>query len=321
MQENGLSWSLLIAVFVIHAAPATESEQSKREVVADLKITIMSTMLADRGIGEWGFAALVEVDGTRILFDTGYRPDTVAINAQELGIDLTTVNEVVLSHNHRDHTGGLTTLRERTREANGDALATAHVGHGIFWDRPRTTMPATRQAFEGLGGRFIEHTEPAEIHPGVWLSGNVPRVNPETNYPVRDDRIVESPDGTIPDTIPESMALVIVTEKGLVVVSGCGHAGLINILDHATEFTGEDRIHAVLGGFHLASASDEHLSWTAQNLAEHGVENFIGAHCTGLEPVYRFRDLTRLSRSSSVVGAVGATFSLSDGLQPGYIAR
>src|SRR6185295_6128593 len=78
--------------------------------VTSLHITILSTMLADRGVGEWGFSALVEADGHRLLFDTGYRPETVLKNAAELGVDLAGVTEVVLSHHHGDHTGGLLTL-------------------------------------------------------------------------------------------------------------------------------------------------------------------------------------------------------------------
>ena len=86
-------------------SPAAETASSAR--VKTLKITVLSTMLADEGIGEWGFAALVDADGRRILFDTGFRRDTVLKNAEELGIDLTTITDVVLSHHHDDHVGGL----------------------------------------------------------------------------------------------------------------------------------------------------------------------------------------------------------------------
>ena len=86
--------------------------------VASLKITILSTMLADRGMGEWGFSALVEADGHRILFDTGLHPETVLHNARELGIDLSTVTDVVLSHHHGDHTGGLLALRRELSKAS-----------------------------------------------------------------------------------------------------------------------------------------------------------------------------------------------------------
>src|SRR5437868_2421546 len=110
------------------------SKEDKR--VGSLRILVLSTMLADEGIGEWGFAALVEVDGKRILFDTGARPETVLRNARELKIDLSHVSEVVLSHNHDDHTGGLVTLRRELMKQDPAALSRAHVGKGAFYSRP-----------------------------------------------------------------------------------------------------------------------------------------------------------------------------------------
>src|SRR5262245_7070615 len=99
------------------SAHAAES----RDKVRALKITVLSTMLADAGIGEWGYAALVEVDGKRLLFDTGARPETVLANAREMRIDLSDVEDMVLSHNHADHTGGLMTLRRELQKKNPKA--------------------------------------------------------------------------------------------------------------------------------------------------------------------------------------------------------
>src|SRR5688572_19461426 len=114
-----------------------QSKPDKR--VHSLRVFVLSTMLADAGLGEWGFAALVEVDGHRILFDTGAHPDTVLKNARELGVDLAGIQEVILSHNHADHTGGLLHLRRELAKENPAALSRAHVGRGIFWSRPRKT--------------------------------------------------------------------------------------------------------------------------------------------------------------------------------------
>src|SRR4051812_20553410 len=108
------------------AAPATGSADPRPRVQA-LKIQVLSTMLADDGIGEWGFAAIVDVDGHRILFDTGRRPNTVLDNARELKVDLASVPEVVLSHNHSDHTGGLLTLRQDVAPRAPSGLARVHV--------------------------------------------------------------------------------------------------------------------------------------------------------------------------------------------------
>jgi 7,8-dihydropterin-6-yl-methyl-4-(beta-D-ribofuranosyl)aminobenzene 5'-phosphate synthase len=97
-----------------------------------LKVTILSTMLADQSIGEWGFSALVEADGRRVLVDTGNRPATVLQNAKELGLNLSTVSEVVLTHNHDEHVGGLLTLCRELMKKNRSALSRVHVAKGIF---------------------------------------------------------------------------------------------------------------------------------------------------------------------------------------------
>ena len=127
--------ALTLAALASSSASRVAAEPLGR--VRALKIQILSTMLADDGIGEWGFGAIVEVDGQRILFDTGARPTTVLENAKELKADLAQVPQVVLSHNHSDHTGGLLTLRKDVAARAPDALARVHVGRGLFWSRPR----------------------------------------------------------------------------------------------------------------------------------------------------------------------------------------
>ena len=117
------------------------------------------------------------------------------------------------------------------------------------------------------------------------------------------------------------MALIIDTAQGLVIVTGCGHAGVVNIVEHARSVVRPARVHALIGGFHLFRASEETLTWTAGKLREFGVENFIGAHCTGIETVYRFRADLRLDRAHCVVGAVGQTFELGKGIDPRVIAQ
>ena len=127
---------LAVALSLLAARDTAVAGQDPPSRVHALRILILSTMLAEEGIGEWGFAALVEADGQRILFDTGAHPDTVLRNARDLKVDLSGVKEVVLSHNHGDHTGGLLTLRKDLAAANPGALARVHVGKGIFLSRP-----------------------------------------------------------------------------------------------------------------------------------------------------------------------------------------
>jgi len=294
--------------------------------VRSLRVQVLSTMLtADEGIGEWGFSALVEADGHRILFDTGARPDTVLNNAKELGVDLASITDVILSHNHSDHTGGLMTLRRAMSQKNPAALSLAYVGKGIFAPRRRETgqpvefMLTTRRDYEASGGHFTEYDHPVELWNGVWLTGPVPRKYPERNWSVKTQ--VQTADGWKEDNIPEDMSLVINTAQGLVLVSGCGHAGIINTLEYARASIRNAPVHAAIGGFHLYQLDDEKLQWTAAKLREFGLANFLGAHCTGIEAVYRIRELTGLDRKRCSVGSVGAVYDLSKGLDPGSIAR
>jgi len=310
----------------VRAAALAEGEPP----VKALKITVLSTMLAGnplfKGIGEWGFAALVEVDGRRILFDTGLRPNTVQINARELGIDLSDITDVVLSHHHPDHVGGLLTLRKGVTAKNPSALSRVHVANGIFWSRGKTAAGteenpalALKPAYEATGGVFVEHPKSAMIAPGVWLMAPIPRIYPEKNW--GGSGTVESPAGTVEDTVPEDAALVFDTTEGLVVLTGCGHAGAVNTLAYAREAIRPVPIHAAIGGFHLFANNDESLAWTAGKLRELGVAHLLAGHCTGIEASYRLRELVGLKRQTAVVAAVGSYFELGRGVEPLVLAK
>ncbi len=328
------NWQKLLALFCVLLVvglvlpPRPEvAAQEKRAAgpVHALKVTLLSTNLTDVGIGEWGFAALVEVDGHRILFDTGLYPNTVLNNAKELGIDLSDVEDVILSHYHEDHTGGLLTLRETLARRSPAALSRAYVGQGFFWSRPEKAregnqMIAQRVRYEAMGGRFIEAKETRQIYPGVWLSGAIPRVHPERNWgpPIK----VQTPNGLTDDFLPEDLSLFIDTGAGLVIITGCGHAGIINTLEFARAHVRSTApILAVIGGFHLYELNDTQLDWTADQFRKLGVKNVVGAHCTGIEAVYRIRQRAGLARKQCVVGSVGSSFTLTKGIDPKDVAR
>ncbi|EIP96734.1 metal-dependent hydrolase, beta-lactamase superfamily II [Opitutaceae bacterium TAV1] len=319
---------LALCSLAIAALPVTATEPATDARVRSLKITILSTMLADgRELGEWGFAALVEADGRRILFDTGAHPDLVLENARTLGIDLTTIPEIIITHNHWDHIGGLLTLRKAVLDKNApDALSRVHVGEGVFYARPsddgseeENLLIAIKPAYEKTGGVFVVHDKPVQLHPGIWLTGPVPRKYPERNWGTTGK--VVTPAGVVEDNIPEDQALVFDTDQGLVALFGCGHAGVVNTLDYARTLIRPARIHALIGGIHVFAASDKTWEWTAGKLAGYGVDHYIGAHCTGIESVYRFRANLGLDRKHAVVGAVGAGFTLGQGIDPRHIAR
>lgn len=326
---SSLLKTILLGLLILQASVFPLNAQSPspepHAQVKTLKVTILSTMLADEGIGEWGFAALVESDGRRILVDTGARPETVLSNARELKVDLSDVKEVILTHNHDDHVGGLMTLRREYMKKNPDALSIAHVGKGIFYSRVESDgsegnpMLAIRSEYEATGGKFIEHDKPAELFPGAWLSGPVPRTYPEHNWSVKGK--VKTPDGLVEDTIPEDQSLVLNTAKGLVMITGCGHAGVVNILTFAEREFPDIPVYAIVGGLHLFPATDQQIDWTADKLKDFKLSYLVGAHCTGINSVYQIRQHLGLPRQSAVVGAVGATFVLGEGIHPGKLAQ
>jgi 7,8-dihydropterin-6-yl-methyl-4-(beta-D-ribofuranosyl)aminobenzene 5'-phosphate synthase len=297
--------------------------------VGRLKITILSTMLAEdyETFGEWGFAALVEVDGKRMLFDSGAHPETVLKNCTALKIDLSAIDEMVLSHNHADHSGGIIALRTELMKSAPKALSVAHVGKGIFIPRinkqgkdENGALPI-RATYESLGGKWIEHDKPTELLPGVWLTGPVPRPNDEHNWSGYRQLVDEKTGQPGPeDVVQEDSALIFDTEKGLVMLTGCGHAGVVNIAQYARSSVREAPFEAIVGGLHLFRADDKTIAWTVSKLKPMGVRHLLAAHCTGIEATYKLREGLGLDRKTATVAAVGSIYDLTDGLHPGDLA-
>jgi 7,8-dihydropterin-6-yl-methyl-4-(beta-D-ribofuranosyl)aminobenzene 5'-phosphate synthase len=318
--------SLVTSLGVSTGPVAAPSAGPPLHKVTSLKITILSTMLADQGMGEWGFSALVEADGRRILFDTGLHPETVLQNARDLGIDLSTVTDVVLSHHHRDHTGGLLALRRELSKGSPAAISRIHVAPGIFLSRRQQGSEeeenptiAVKSAMEATGAIFVEHRKPEEIFPGVWLTGPVPRPNPERYWGTPTSILTGN--GLVPDSIPEDMSLLVNTDSGFVVLAGCGHAGTVNTVEYARRILGTEPAYAVIGGLHLFAAPDSALAWTAAKLRSAHLGYLLGAHCTGIEAVYRIRELASLGRKRAVVAAVGSSFDAGKGIDPLSLAQ
>ena len=320
---NGATLLLALATSAsLLRAPTPEPARGTGHRATQVKVTVLSTMLAGdpgRGIGEWGYSALVEVDGRTLLVDTGARPETVLRNAAELGIDLSTVTELVLTHHHDDHTGGLLTLRRELSKRNPAALSRVHIARGFFWPRSPFTgvgvdpNAGLRAEFERTGGTFVEHDTTTELMPGVWFTGPVPRTHPERNW--SGSRMVRTPQGDVEDNVPDDASIVIDTPEGLVLVSGCGHAGLVNTLEYARATIRMAPVVAAIGGFHLFNATDAQLTWTAAKLKEAGLVYLLGGHCTGVEAVFRIRQLAGLTRARAVVSAVGSSFTRGSGIR------
>ena len=250
-----------------------------------LQITTLSENTAGLGgfLGEWGLSILVETEKLNILFDTG-KSISASHNAELLGIDLSQIDKIVLSHGHSDHTGGLRQILRRMRKeieiiAHPDIWAVKY-GRREGQEDKYIGIPFHRQTLESLGARFNLTTESVRLTDNIMTTGEVPMV---TDYEEIEPYLVVKEDvGFKRDKLLDDQALIINTEPGLVVILGCAHRGIINTLYHAQQLTGVKAIHTVLGGCHLMDASEERVWLTIAALKELGVQRLGVCHCTGL---------------------------------------
>ena len=229
--------------------------------------------------GEHGLALLIDTQSGRILFDTGQSGTVLLHNLNLLGIELETINALAISHAHHDHTGGLPALLDHV------AGIPLHAHPDLFRERfsrregmlKSVGLPLERKALE----QHLElrlSAEPTEILPGVWTTGEITdRTEPEGRSAYH---LVRGTEGWEPDPYRDDMALVLETGKGLVVLCGCCHAGLLNTLAHVRRTFGPD-INAVAGGTHLLHADEAHLRRVMEVLRELGVPQLYLNHCTG----------------------------------------
>lgn len=234
-----------------------------------------------RGVlAEHGFSVYLEFEGYRLLFDAG-QTYAASRNADLLGIDLAAV-PVALSHGHYDHTGGLPGLLERTGPvpvyAHPEVFVSRYTRRGGALRQ--IGIPYDRGYLEEMGAAFDLSRKEREIYPGVWLTGEIPKT---TKYEAAsEDLVVVSEDGKIEvDPIADDQALVLVLKRGLFVILGCAHSGMINTLVHAKRVTGVETVLGVAGGTHLGFGGEERLAETIAALRSFEIEILAPSHCTG----------------------------------------
>ena len=299
---------LFILVFFVGNIKSTEYE-----------ITVLATNIANfKGIGEWSFSALLESENESIIFDTGFDENTVLHNADLLGKDLSKVEKVILSHFHGDHTGGLIKLRKTFMKENPDAFSEVYVAEGFF--EQRYDENGNLRGF--IGGfddvkRFIQETKklginfnvidkPYEIANNLMLTGPVERIF---------EKVVVSPGffikengQLIDDLLKDDQSLGIKTSKGWYMMSGCGHAGMMNTA-HKFQTIDDNDVYGAIGGFHLYRSSDDDISKTAQSLKEFGLKQLVGGHCTGIHAARKIADIASISRDNLSHGAIGTVIT------------
>ena len=268
---------------------------------------------------EHGFSALVAVrrgsTTTSLLFDAGLSPDAMVVNADRLGLDVGELQGVVLSHGHFDHVGGLAAL---ARRRSGLPMTV----HPLVWTRRRLAVPGadvfelptlSRRALEGEGFAVIERRAPSLLVDGcVLITGEVDRTTdfehgmPPPHQAWDGDRWAHDP------LVLDDQALVVhLRGRGLVVLTGCGHAGAVNIVRHAMRLTGVDRLCALVGGLHLGGPAFEPvIPPTIAALTELAPDLLVPGHCTGWRAQHA---LAAALPQAWVQGSSGTRYTLTAG--------
>ncbi|MHB8575511.1 MAG: MBL fold metallo-hydrolase [Dehalococcoidia bacterium] len=287
-------------------------------------MTPSSTLLEGRGPdalkAEHGFSALVSIrkDGQehRLLFDTGVSPDGMIGNMQRLDLSPKEIEALVLSHGHFDHTAGLDGLLRALGPTNLPVTL-----HPDFWNRRRMVVPGrepreipttSKTALRGAGFEIIEERRPSFLFErSLLVTGEVDRTTAfERGMPMQE---ALKDDAWQPDplTLDDQAIVVNVRGKGLVVLSGCGHAGVVNIVRYATKLTGEPRVYAVMGGFHLGGPAFEPIiPQTCAALSELRPEVIVPTHCTGWRAIHT---LAAAMPAAFIQNSVGTRFELVSG--------
>jgi 7,8-dihydropterin-6-yl-methyl-4-(beta-D-ribofuranosyl)aminobenzene 5'-phosphate synthase len=252
-----------------------------------LTVLVDNTTLTDHDFyGEAGLSFLLETAGKKILFDTGLS-GLLLTNAEKMGIDLGGLDFLVLSHGHIDHTGGLCALARNFTRADPERMQhriPELIAHPrCFWPKVRegrkngsvmSEVEARKQFAVNLSGT------PVWITDDLVFLGEIPRQFAFERADPGKRRIIH-PDGTRePDQLLDDTALAFRSDNGLVIITGCSHAGICNITEYARDVCRERRVAGIIGGLHLVSATTEHLRKTGKYLQDLHINAVHACHCT-----------------------------------------
>jgi len=256
-----------------------------------------------------GLSILVEMSKPklRIMMDTGQSSDILLSNMEALGISLERIDAILMSHGHYDHTGGLLGILKELKR-NVPIIAHPDVFNPKFKLSPKLRYigsPFNPSEVMSYGGVLLSAINSVRIMDGVLATGEIERVTsyekPQGFWTVENERFIE-------DTMRDDQSLILdLEDKGLVVVSGCAHAGIINTIRHSQKLMGVKHVHAVVGGFHLKDSNEETIKATIDDLTEINPDFIFPCHCTGSEPI---RELTEGFKDRCDPLTTGDTFEV-----------
>lgn len=243
-----------------------------------MKLTILTENVAGSDfLAEHGVSYLIEIDGEKILFDTGHS-DVFLRNAKKMGIELhTEVEKVVLSHGHWDHGDGLNFIENKTLIAHPESFLKRFRKTDLKPIGLSLSKTEIRQKFN-----LIETTEPIKISDHLFFLGEIPR---ENDFEAKTTTFVD--ENGNPDFVPDDSALAAIVNQQVIVITGCSHSGICNITEHAQKVTGISNVKVVMGGFHLKKQNRQTLQ-TVEYFKTKRVERLLPSHCTELPALAAF---------------------------------
>jgi 7,8-dihydropterin-6-yl-methyl-4-(beta-D-ribofuranosyl)aminobenzene 5'-phosphate synthase len=243
-----------------------------------MKLTILTENVAGKDfLAEHGISYLIEIDGKKILFDTGHS-DVFLRNAEKMGIDIhSEVEKIVLSHGHWDHGNGLNFIENKTLIAHPASFIKRFRKADFKSIGLSLSKTEIQQKFN-----LIETTGPFKISDHLFFLGEIPRQN---NFEAKTTSFVYENGNQ--DFVPDDSALAAIVDEKLIIITGCSHSGICNITEHAQKVTGISKIKAVVGGFHLKEQNRQMLQ-TIEYFKKKKVKKLLPSHCTELPALAAF---------------------------------